>query len=108
LLSLIRTALPPDDVAFIQLTLGRSLALLDPLDLHVRDGNQAGIHHFLDDGGQSVNIFGRIHDGDDNGQIVCKYVGTVDLGRPSVAFQAPKHRRSRDLQLKALLHDSFI
>ena len=47
-----------------------NLTLLDSPDLNVRDRNQAGLHHFFDDGGQTIDILGGIHNGNNNGQVV--------------------------------------
>src|SRR5579862_7054538 len=64
----------------------RGFAFLDSPDLHIGNGNQAGLHHSFENGRQAIDVFSGIHNGDDGGQVVFQQVGAMDLRHASIAF----------------------
>src|SRR5271165_1940143 len=81
-----------------------ALGLLDSDHADVGHREQASIQHCFEDGHQSIDIFRSVHDLHNDRQIVPQNVRAMDLGSLTVAFQAAKDGRARDLQLTALFN----
>src|SRR5471030_1506356 len=54
------------------------------------------VHHGFDFGNQPLQVFRRIHNGDDHGLILPDEAMAVDLGGLAVPFKAAKYRGARD------------
>ena len=85
----------------------RSL-LLHPHRLHLRNRNNAGIHHRLDHRNQRIQLVRRIHDRDKNRLVTSNQVRSMHLRAFAVALQAAKDGGAGDLHLAALIHDGLV